>query len=271
MLLAQISDCHVTAPGGRVADRVDPAPGLRRAVERINAMGPAIELVIGTGDLVNDADPAEYDHLQVILADLVPPFLPLPGNHDSRSELRHRFGGLPAGDDRRPIDHVVELDRVRVVCLDTVIVGRHDGRLTDGQLAWLDAVLAERPDRAVVIAQHHPPVPCGIPAMDRYGLANADGEAEVVARHPHVLGIIAGHFHRSMHRRFAGTVVTCCPSTAVQLALDLEGEHASYSDEPTGFVLHRVADDPAGRVTLASHVVPVTAPSTWTPSWARSD
>lgn len=267
MLIAQISDCHVTAAGGRIADRVDPGVGLDWAIAKLNEFTPEIDLVIGTGDLVDDARSDQYDRLERLLAGLDVPFLPLPGNHDDRTELRRRFRNLPDGPPECPIDHIVDLDvgteRVRVVCLDTTVPGRHDGHLADAQLDWLDATLANAPDRTTIVAQHHPPIPSGIPAMDRYGLNGRDAEAAVLARHRHVAAVISGHYHRSMHARVAGTMVSCCPSTAVQLALVFDHDQVRYGDEPTGLLLHRV-----DRGEVASHLVPVAPSESWVPSWA---
>jgi 3',5'-cyclic-AMP phosphodiesterase len=263
VLIAQISDCHITAHGDRVADRVDPAVGLRQAVDKLNAFTPTIDLVVGTGDLVNSGRPDEYDRLEELLADLSMPFVPLPGNHDDRSELRRRFDVLPDGSPETPIDHVVELDTCRLVCLDTTIPGRHDGALSPRQLAWLEEVLAGAPDVTTIVAQHHPPIPSGIPSMDRFGLDGREAEAGVLARHRQVASVIGGHYHRSFHARFAETVVSCCPSTAVQLALVFDHDQVRYGDEPPGFLLHQV-----GRGGVASHLVPVAPSAWWVPSWA---
>lgn len=263
MLIAQISDCHITPTGHRVADRVDPSVGLRHAIAKINAFTPAIDLVVGTGDLVNDGRAEEYDHLEALLADLDPPFLPLPGNHDDRTELRRRFPVLPEGTPDSPIDHVVDLDDVRVVCLDTTVPGRHDGRLTTIQLDWLDSTLASAPDRTTIVAQHHPPILSGIPSMDQFGLSGRDDEATVLRRHGQVAAVIAGHYHRSIHAGLADTAVSCCPSTAVQLALVFDDEQVRYGDEPPGLLLHRVDRD-----MVASHLMPVAPAESWVPTWA---
>ena len=42
-----------------------------------------------------------------------------------------------------------------------------------------------------------------------------------LANDPQVERIVAGHLHRPITRRFAGTVASTCPSTAHQIALDL--------------------------------------------------
>jgi 3',5'-cyclic AMP phosphodiesterase CpdA len=38
--------------------------------------------------------------------------------------------------------------------------------------------------------------------MNNYGLDNAAGLAEIVARHPQVERILCGHLHRAIDRRF---------------------------------------------------------------------
>ena len=265
MLIAQITDFHIVEPGGRMADRIDPSPGLAAAIDLINELDPQPDVVLATGDLVNDGLPAQYDQLLKLLQTLTAPVLPIPGNHDDRSEMRRWFPQLPDGGPDDPLDYVVDDFAVRLIGLDTSISGdRHDGALTETQLGWLDRRLMAEPDRPTVVFQHHPPFESGIASMDNeYGFADADREAAVLRRHPQVEAVLCGHFHRSIHRRFGGTIASSCPSTAVQLVLDLVGESSAYTDQPAALMLHHFAGG-----ALNSHVVPVTAAERWTPSWA---
>lgn len=266
MLIAQITDCHVVEPGGVMADRADPAEGLRRAVEAIERSEPRPEVVLATGDLVNDALAEQYDHFMELLAGLTIPVLPVVGNHDDRSELRRRFADvLPAGRPDEPVDYVVEGFPVRIVVLDTTIPGEHGGRVTETQMSWLDEVLAARPELPTLLVQHHPPFASGIEWMDRdCGFVGAELEEAVVRRHPQIQAIVGGHLHRSMHRRFGGTVASAWPSTAVQLGLRLDGGPVEYTDEPAGYALHHWSTSGG----LVSHLVPVGTYQRWTPSWA---
>ena len=267
MLIAQISDCHIVEHGDVMADRVDSSIGLRRAVARLNALGDDLDLVIATGVLVNDGRAEQYDRLAELLAPLAAPLLAIPGNHDDRTELRARFD-LPDGSPEEPIDHVVELDAVRLVCLDTTIPGRHDGGLSATQLAWLDRVLGADPHRRTVIVQHHPPFPSGIDSMDRYQLDGAAHEAQVVARHPAVAAILAGHYHRPITCGFGGTAAFCLPSTAAQLADRLGPGPTTYVDEAPALALH-VIDDSDGTVApVQTHLLQLTDATSWVPSWA---
>ena len=278
MLIVQLTDCHITAAGGLVAERVDPTPGLRRAVEHIGSLGDEVALVIGTGDLVNDGSTDEYDRLGELLAPLSVPWLPIPGNHDDRTLMRERFSGLPGGGPDDPIDHVVDLvvdhgdppgagptadAAVRIVCLDTTIPGRHDGRLTSAQLDWLDRTLGGSPDLPTLIAQHHPPFASGIASMDRFQLEGRHREHEIVGGHPHVIGVIAGHYHRTIVRSFGATTAFACPSTAVQLDHRLGGGRTTYSTDAPALAMHSIAEG-----ALTTHVVQLTDTTTWSPSWA---
>jgi len=265
MLIAQISDCHVVDPGNPFADRFDSAAALRSAVETINALELQPDIVLGTGDLVNDGTSAQYDHLAESLAMLRAPFVPMPGNHDDRSELRRRYShALPTGAMTDPIDIVVDDHDVVIVAVDTTIPGSHEGTLSDVQLDWLDDQLGSI-DRPVVVAQHHPPMASGVGQMDTMcGFDRGRAEAEVIARHTHVEAVICGHLHRSFQCRFAGTIAVVCPSTAGQLALELGGGGTRYTAEPTGFLLHHWRPG----VGLMSHMVPVGDYETWSPGWA---
>ena len=265
MLVAQITDCHIVEPGGLVADRIDTAIGLERAIAAIQR-GPAQpDLVIATGDLVNDARPEQYDRLEHLFAALDVPIVPVPGNHDDRTELRRRFADvLPPGGPDEPIDHVIDHGPVRIVLVDTQVPGRNGGRITPAQLAWLDDVLLDGRDRPTLIFQHHPPFETGIGFMDRDVFVGGAEYAAVLARHRQVEMVSCGHLHRVIVRRFGGTVAATWPSTGVQLDLGLGQTPVRYTDEPRGFVLHHW-DERAG---LRSHLVPVDEPERWTPSWA---
>ena len=268
MLIAQITDCHVGEDGALMADRVDAAAALDRAVQVVNALDPRPGVVLATGDLVDDGRPAQYDRLMDGLARLdVEIVLPCVGNHDDRQELRRRFADVvPPGAADEPVDYVHDTDDLRLIGLDTSIPGRNDGRLTADQMAWLDERLGEVTDRGVLVFQHHPPFASDIPWMDREcGFEGARLEAEVLARHPHVEAVVCGHFHRSIHRRFAGTVASCWPSTAAQLALELVDGSPRYTDEPAAIGLHRY--EPG--VGLSSHLVPIVEAEPWTPSWGH--
>ncbi len=266
MLIAQITDTHILAPGKLFkapvaapppsAERsyadIDTAACLARAVAALNALDPRPDIAIVTGDLVDHGEPAEYEHLRLLLAPLAMPVFAIPGNHDARDPMRAAF----AADGYLPRDgflhYTVEDYPLRVVALDSTIPGVHSGDLCTERLAWLDATLAAAPQRPTLVIMHHPPFATGITFMDGHGLAHADEFAAVIARHPQVERIACGHLHRPIARRFAGTVAGTAPSTAHQIRLDLRpGARLHFRFEPPGYQLHLWSGD-CGLVTHAA-------------------
>lgn len=249
MLVAQITDTHITAPGKLAYGVVDTISGLERAVTALNRMCPTPDIAVLTGDLVDLGDPAEYAYLRTLLAPLRMPLFVIPGNHDAREPLREAFiadGYLPR---QGFLNYVIEDRPLRIVALDTVVPGQVEGELCRDRLAWIDQTLAAAPERPTLILMHHPPFATGIDPMDRIGLSGGADFAEIVGRHPQVERILCGHVHRAIDRRFAGTIAGTAPSTAHQSFLDLRpGEPLTFAFEPPGYQLHLWRED-AGLVT----------------------
>jgi 3',5'-cyclic AMP phosphodiesterase CpdA len=241
MIIAQISDLHVTVAGGLVYDRIDTGDGLARCVGHLLRLKPRPELVLATGDLVNDGTAAEYRRVRELLAPLTMPVFLIPGNHDDRGALRAEFrdhGYLPA--DGRPLYYAVEGHPVRLLALDTTVPGAVGGALDSDQLAWLEAELGSAPRRPTLVFMHHPPFRTGIPRMDRIGLEAGSAErlGAIVSRHRHIERITCGHVHRDIRARWSGLVASVCPSTAFQYILDLADEGLKPTDEPPAYQLH---------------------------------
>lgn len=253
MIIAQLSDPHIVAPGKlfrgpiqgvapdaeRVPREFDTAPYLARAVAAVNELVPRPDITVVTGDLVDHGEPEEYEHLRTLLAPLSMPVYVIPGNHDARPPLRESFRAdayLPADGH---LHYAIDDYSLRLVALDTLVVGKHHGSLDFDQLDWLDATLAKQPDRPTVILMHHPPFATGITYMDNYSLDNPAALAEIVRRHRQVERILCGHLHRAIDRRFAGTVAGTAPGTAHQIRINLvPGARISFNFEPPGYQLH---------------------------------
>lgn len=254
MLLCQITDLHVKPGRGLAYGVVDTATMLERCVDAILALPQRPDAVIATGDLVDAGRADEYALLRVLLAPLPMPLYLLPGNHDDRAALREAFPEHAYLRQWDPfVQYAIDAHPLRIVALDTVVPGEGGGRLCDHRLDWLERTLAAAPGRPTVLALHHPPFGTGIGHMDRLGLDRADRLAEVVARHPQVERVVAGHLHRPIVARFARTVASTCPSPAHQVALDLAPDAADrFVMETPGFQLHWWSGG-----HLVSHTVPI--------------
>jgi Icc protein len=239
MLVAQITDTHITPPGTLFMGIVDTATALARAVAALNRLDPLPDLLVLTGDLAENGRPEEYAHLRSLLAPLRMPFFAIPGNHDAREPMRAAFaadGYLPR---QGFLNYVIDDYPLRIIGLDTLIPGEGGGDLRPDQLRWLDDMLAQAADKPSLIMMHHPPFVTGIARMDQAGLNNTAAFAEIIRHQPQIERILCGHLHRAIESRFAGTVAGTAPSTAHQVALDLRPKaRLSFTLEPPGYQLH---------------------------------
>ncbi|MDR6374254.1 phosphodiesterase [Paraburkholderia caledonica] len=257
MLLAQISDLHIKRPGGLAYRRVDTAAYLARCVAALNALVPRPDAVIITGDLVDQGDPQQYEHLKTLLAPLELPYFLLVGNHDDRAALRAVFpdrAELHSGGEF--VQYAFDVGALRVIALDSLEPGQSAGTLCDARLAWLETQLDAASGKPTIVALHHPPFACGIGHMDELRLDPAASArlAALIARYPNVERVICGHVHRPMFVRFGGTIASAVPAPAHQVALDLRDDAPSaFMMEPPAYALHRY--DPAtGLVTHHAYV-----------------
>ena len=240
MLIAQISDCHIRDQDTAFGRLVDSTETLIRVVDHLVALDPAPDVVMATGDLTDDGTPSQYAKLRDVLAPIADRLVPLPGNHDEGPAFRLAFADLlphdlPAGH----CSYVVDGFEVRLVGLDTALVGRHDGRFDSEREAWLDDVLASDPDRPTAVFTHFPPFDTGLRFMDQAGLIGADRLRATIEHHPQVRLLACGHLHRPIQTSIGAALATTCPSTGNQLLLDLHPDRAGAVDEPPAFQLHR--------------------------------
>lgn len=244
MLLAQLSDPHITAPGTQLYNRVDTGRHLREAVAALLALDTRPDVVVLTGDLVDRGSAGEYSHLRDLLRPITDAGIPLyaiPGNHDHREAMQAAFADqpwMPQAPDF--IQYVVEDFPVRLILLDTWVAKKPYGELCEARLAWLERALAAGEGKPTIVMLHHPPFRTFIEGMDAMGLKVPERLAAIVARHPEIERVLCGHLHRPIQTRFAGTLAQTAPSTAHQLTLSLAPDAAErYIMEPPGFLLHR--------------------------------
>jgi 3',5'-cyclic-AMP phosphodiesterase len=253
MLVAQITDMHILAASKlfhapmraippsaeRGWSHIDTAACLARAVAELNGLNPLPDLVVATGDLTDHGNPEEYANLRTLLAPLRMPCYLILGNHDSRDELREAFADASYLPRSGFLHYTIDDYPLRIVALDTNIPGQHPGELCAERLDWLDKTLAAAPDKPTVVMMHHPPFVTGIEFMDRNALLEPEKFGAVIRRHEQVERILCGHMHRTIDKRFAGTLAGTCPSTAHQLLLDVNpGTPPQFTFEPPGYQLH---------------------------------
>ena len=239
MIIAQISDLHVQPAGEKAYGIVDTNRFLKAAVEQLNRLQPQPDIVIATGDLVDERSEAEYLMLKEILSPLKAPLYYVMGNHDDRTAFRQVFPNLPYMPEEGYVQYVLDEFPLRIVVLDTLVDGEGYGNLDAEQLAWLETHLAANPHKPTVIFMHHPPFATGLQGMDTLRCRGNAALADIIVHYPNVKRIACGHLHRSIQTIWAGTLGSVAPSVAHQVALKLiEDQPPAFVMEPPAFQLH---------------------------------
>lgn len=231
--LAQISDTHVRADDGGAA-----ASQLKRAMAQAREYD--VDLILLTGDLVNNEREEEYAALAEAIADPPAPLFLMPGNHDERVQLRRRFAGHGYLPSKAPLHFTIEDHPVRIVALDDVVPGETHGLLGPAGAEWLDATLSADRTRPTLVALHHPPILTHDLLFDKIGLLDAEAFAAVIARHRQVVRVICGHHHRVAFGQSAHAPVVVAPSSSWTYGLAMnEGQQvAPKTSEQPGWMLH---------------------------------
>jgi len=232
-VLAQISDTHVRADDGGAA-----AENLRRALAQSGEY--RADVILLTGDLVNDERAEEYAVLAEAIANPPAPLFLMPGNHDDRALIRstfpqHRY--LPRDGF---LSYAIDDFPVRIVCVDQIVPGETHGELTKQQSRWLDHTLAKKRKKPTVVALHHPPFRTHDILFDQIGLRDSALFASVIAHHKQVGRVICGHHHRVGFGQAAHAPVVIAPSSSWTYGLAMyDGQHiAPKTAEQPGWMLH---------------------------------
>ncbi|RFS84048.1 phosphodiesterase [Actinomadura spongiicola] len=231
LVFAQLSDTHLNG-GDHRRERA------AWVMERVNAV--PLDAVLVTGDIADHGAPAEYRQAREVLRS-PHPVLMCPGNHDVRGPYREVLLDEPPDDG--PINQVHRVAGAVFAMCDSTVPGEDHGFLVEETIDWLDRCLSGEPDAPTFVCFHHPPVPLGIPYVDRIRQFGEERLAAVVARHPQVVALLCGHAHTAAVTTFAGRPLLVAPGVASTLKLPGEEGGIASHDAPPGVAFHVLNDD----------------------------
>lgn len=249
--IAQISDTHVAAGTPAAGRRLD---DLARTIAAINGLRPRPRAVVHTGDVAHDATAQDYRAARALLDRLELPLYAIVGNRDRREPFKAAFAGGGYLDPAAPfVQYAVDLGPVRLVAVDTLHDQSGLGGFCQRRAEELARLLDERGTEPTLVIAHHPPVE--VPSLKaRNPLQFEDAKeaaalVEVIGRAPQVVGVVAGHIHRTETVAIAHTRLTTMTSVAADLRRGRDKE--TDPDAPV-FHLHTIEN---GGVTMRRVVV----------------
>ncbi|MGL6211671.1 MAG: phosphodiesterase [Paracoccaceae bacterium] len=220
-----ISDLHLM-PEGQTSMTLDTAARLETCVAAINARYSDADFVVVAGDLADLGEEAAYRRLQTILGRLTIPAYVTLGNHDDRPTYLKVFGAHHA-DETGKINHVIDAKGTRVIVLDSSEPGLVHGVLTEAQVAWLTARLAEAADRPVIVVLHHNANALHI-AADTIKLTDDALFIAALKSHPDVRQVIAGHVHLTSTAMYHGIPFTTLAGGHYSVSFNVNAPNAAF-------------------------------------------
>ncbi len=226
--IVHITDLHILAtPESRLLG-VDTRSSFAEVLRLALATFKAIDLVLLTGDLVQDPVADSYFCILHTLEALQIPCLCLPGNHDDVAVMSSVLNS--AWVSCKPALH---LPNWQFICLNSQVIGSEKGHLADAELIYLERCLNESVEKNVLIAVHHHVLPTESVWLDTMIIDNYPRFWSLITHYPQVKLVVNGHIHQEMDVEYEGIRVLATPSTCFQFKP--KSAHFGLDDQPPGF------------------------------------
>ncbi len=219
MIIAQISDTHIALDtpdaGRRIRD-------FERTIADINALDPAPDVIVHTGDIVDNGRPDEYAQAAATLAKARAPVYVLPGNKDNRANLRRAFSHAGRfAPDCEFLDYAIEGFAVRLLALDTLSLRSNKGDICRERVSRLIDMIDAETARPIAVFTHHPPFEVMV-GPDRLHFETPEAMAELRRALQHsgrVIAVFSGHVHRPAEGSVGSIPALVMPAVATGLRM----------------------------------------------------
>ena len=252
MIIAQISDTHIARS---VPDAEQRAADLARTIADINALNPAPDAIIHTGDVTHGGRREDYELAAALLRQAHAPVYVAPGNRDDRENLRRAFSPWACRAAQTGfLTYAVDDFPVRLIAVDTVTSDSNKGDFCPERVRrLLERIDADRA-KPIVAFMHHPPfvVTVGPDALNFTSPEPMHRLQQALQHSGRVIGVFCGHVHRSTGGWIGAIRAMVAPSTATTLR---KGDFPQHLRDRPIYHLHRY--DPAFGFSTEARVVAI--------------
>ena len=236
MIIAQISDTHIALDTPDADQRI---LDFERTIADINALDPAPDVIVHTGDIVHNGRPAEYLRAMSVLAKARAPVYVIPGNKDDRANLRAAFAARGyLAPNSSFIDYAIEDYPVRLIAVDTLSAGSNKGDFCTARARRLVDLIDAETTKPIAVFAHHPPfeVPVG-PDPHNFETPEMMARLRQALQHSgRVAAVFSGHVHRGTSGHVGSIPATVMPSIATTLR---KGEYPAQMRTRPVYHIHR--------------------------------
>ncbi len=179
------------------------------------------DLILVTGDLIDEMDYSLYDDVFTILQQTNIPFACISGNHDVTDEVGdnvpfYEKDLVPYPEDPRLLNrHLIESQHWQIILLDSSDAGEVSGWIDQQDLDWLANHLSNN-TKPAIICMHHHLLPIGSAWIDEYMVLNSQQLWQTIAPFKQVKSIVHGHIHQFFDQTFNDVRVLGSASTCYQ-------------------------------------------------------
>jgi 3',5'-cyclic-AMP phosphodiesterase len=250
MIVAQISDTHIALDTPDADRRIR---DFEAAIADINALDPAPDAIVHTGDIVHNGRKDEYAEAARILAQASAPVYVIPGNKDDRENLRAAFsprGYLEPGSDF--VEYAVEGHPVRLIAVDTLNAGSNKGDFCPERAKRLIERIDAETQKPIAVLAHHPPFEVTVgPHPLNFETPEMMARLRRALQHSgRVVAVFSGHVHRGTAGHVGSIPATVMPCIATTLR---RGEYPAHMMASPVYHIHRF--DPVWGFVTESRIV----------------
>lgn len=250
MIIAQISDTHIALDTPDADQRI---LDFERTIADINALDPAPDVIVHTGDIVHNGRQDEYARAVAILAKARAPVYVLAGNRDDRANLRAAFAARGyLAPDSSFVDYAIEDYPVRLIALDTLSSASNKGDFCSERARRLVELIDAETTKPIAVFAHHPPfeVPVGPDPLNFETPEMLARLRQALQHSGRVIAVFSGHVHRGTAGHVGNIPATVMPSIATTLR---KGEYPAQMKTRPVYHIHRF--DPVWGFATESRIV----------------
>ena len=228
--ILQITDLHILKKPGDTLLGIDTEHYFNAVMQRALATIADIDLILVTGDLTQDPNPASYQRILQKLQETEIPVICLPGNHDDFGMMLKILDSDNVSCKKRTI-----LGNWQIICLNSQISGEQGGYIDSNEMTFIQQCLTNRPELYTCIALHHHCLPINSTWMDTMKIENGEEFLQCLENRPQVKLIINGHIHQVFSSiknniKIYGTPSTCFQFKPLSRDFELDPSCPGYRD-----------------------------------------
>ena len=214
--IVQVTDPHLFNDPKSELLGINTQASFSQVLTEIQQQHYAYDLVLATGDLVQDSSDNGYLRFCENVKSLEKMVFWIPGNHDFQPKMVEFLTKENVNTGK----HILLGEHWQILLLDSQVQGVPHGQLEAEELAWLQAKLAAYPQRYTLVVLHHHLLSTGSRWLDQHNLRNPHELAGILAPFPRVKAILYGHIHQQVDSTWHGYHVMATPSTCIQFKPD---------------------------------------------------